>query len=286
MNKSQIKHVIERYYDNLELMLHNIVSGFDVDTIHNFRLTYKNLRGFLRMLGEQQGTRFVTNITGGLHKTYQLLGNIRDLDLQQVRIISQKNACYNSLQSYLSKLRDEASVQKKRLSSVLLKEPLKKSRNNTASYLPTDFSIVDFQIYCQLKIAEIISIIESVHIKDRDIHKIRKALSDLYYNHKKHRESEPSVMLSAIFEGKDDAYLLKLLEQLGGYHDRCISIKMINKGSINDLKTTDQEVINKIKKCWVKEKQLSKVTIVKKLKTDMLPVSTYKQYDAEAANFA
>jgi CHAD domain-containing protein len=286
MNKLRITQVVDRFYDNMELILHNIVPGFEVETIHNFRLSYKNLRAFIGMLGEQQGGGLKIKTSRNLRKTYNLLGNIRNLNLQQVRISQHQHPKYPLLRQYVTMLGDEISRQKLKLLKVLSKEPLRKSKSDVVACLPGDFSIVNFQIYVQLKLAAIISIVESSYIRDKSIHMIRKELDDLYNNRKKYEEIKLGVSLAPILEGKDDKYFLKLLEELGAYHDICTSIRMIKKSCIKDLISAERETIKAIRKSWLKEKRVMKDALVKKLKKDILSINTYKEYNTEPSGVA
>jgi CHAD domain-containing protein len=286
MNKLRITQVVDRFYDNMELILHNIVPGFEVETIHNFRLSYKNLRAFIGMLGEQQGGGLKIKTSRNLRKTYNLLGNIRNLNLQQVRISQHQHPKYPPLRQYVTMLGDEISRQKLKLLKVLSKEPLRKSKSDVVACLPGDFSIVNFQIYVQLKLAAIISIVESSYIRDKSIHMIRKELDDLYNNRKKYEEIKLGVSLAPILEGKDDKYFLKLLEELGAYHDICTSIRMIKKSCIKDLISAERETIKAIRKSWLKENRVMKDALVKKLKKDILSINTYKEYNTEPSGVA
>ena len=56
MNQEQIKHITNNHYRKLQKYFKHIILEYDTETIHQFRLTYKKLRAFLRMLSQQQDT--------------------------------------------------------------------------------------------------------------------------------------------------------------------------------------------------------------------------------------
>ena len=86
MNQEQIKHIINNHYRKLKKHIKKVSEDFDVEAIHQFRVEYKKLWAFLRMISQQQETAGEINVSKKLKKGYNISGSIRDLQLQQQRI--------------------------------------------------------------------------------------------------------------------------------------------------------------------------------------------------------
>ncbi len=53
MNQEQIKHITNNHYRKLKKQIKKVAETFDVEAIHQFRVEYKKLRAFLRMISQQ-----------------------------------------------------------------------------------------------------------------------------------------------------------------------------------------------------------------------------------------
>ena len=88
MNQEQIKHITNNHYTKLKKHIKKVSEDFDVEAIHQFRVEYKKLWAFLRMISQQQETAGEINVSKKLKKGYNISGSIRDLQLQQQRIMA------------------------------------------------------------------------------------------------------------------------------------------------------------------------------------------------------
>src|SRR5665647_1643877 len=87
MNKEEIKHITDTHYKKIKKHIKQVTKDFDVEAIHQFRVEYKKLRAFLRMMSQQKGNAGEIKISKKLKKGYNISGVIRDLQLQQQRIL-------------------------------------------------------------------------------------------------------------------------------------------------------------------------------------------------------
>ena len=88
MNKLSPRHIVKNYYRKLKKELGKVPRSFDTETIHQFRVEYKKLRAFLRMLSVQPVKEKKLKISKKIKTYYRLCGLLRDLQLQQKRIAS------------------------------------------------------------------------------------------------------------------------------------------------------------------------------------------------------
>ena len=57
MNQEQIKHITNNHYRKLKKHIKTVAEDFDVEAIHQFRVAYKKLWAFLRMISQDHETQ-------------------------------------------------------------------------------------------------------------------------------------------------------------------------------------------------------------------------------------
>ena len=267
MNQEQIKHITNNHYRKLQKYFKHIIPDYDTETIHQFRLTYKKLRAFLRMLSQQQDTSGEIKMSKKLKNVYNLSGAIRDLQLQQQRILEATKQILKKPQSYLSLLQKEIDNLEPELSEVFLEEPVKESKRKTNASIPDEFPLSSFRNFVQQKWATIYTIIVSGYFSDDNIHTIRKGLKDLFYNLKILEGVGYDNLSLSVWKGKDERYFNALLDEMGNFQDKCTAIALLKSFWLNNLNAYNQNLLEHIKKGWIKDKLSMKQLLVNKLKT-------------------
>ena len=271
MNQGQIKHITNNHYRKLKKHIKKVSEDFDVEAIHQFRVEYKKLRAFLRMISQQHETAGEIKVSKKLKKSYTISGFIRDLQLQQHRIMAASKQELKKPQSYLTLLQKEIDKFKPELSEIFLEKPATESKKKTDAFIPDEFPLNSFRNFVQKKWAIVYEIIISGHFSDDNIHAIRKNLKDLFYNLKIYLGVECELLSLSIWKEKDEEYFNKLLDELGRFQDKCTAIALLKSYWLNSLNKNNQELMERIKKGWIKDKVSMKQLLVKKLKTDIAP---------------
>ena len=272
MNREQIKHIANNQYRKIKKHIKKIADDFDMETIHQFRVEYKKLRAFLRMLTAQEETGGEITVSKKLKKVYTISGSIRDLQLQQLRITDATKGEQKKPTSYLTLLQKEMDSLKPELSEMLLENPVNDSKKKTDAAMPDEFPLSGFRNFVQQKWAAVHAIIASGHFSDDNVHLIRKNLKDLFYNLKLYQGVEHEILSISIMKGKDEKYFDQLLEELGSFQDKCTAIALLRSYWLTSLNTYNRELLERIKKNWIKDKLSMKQLLVKKLKIDIAPL--------------
>jgi CHAD domain-containing protein len=66
MDKKDIKLVTSRHYQKLTQYIKGIIPGLDPEMIHQFRVEYKKLRAFLRMISGDVDLKISRNLKKGI----------------------------------------------------------------------------------------------------------------------------------------------------------------------------------------------------------------------------
>ena len=270
MNQGQIKHITNNHYRKLKKHIKTVNEDFDVEAIHQFRVEYKKLRAFLRMISQQQETAGEIKISKKLKKGYNISGSVRDLQLQQQRILEATKQELKKPQAYISLLQKEIKKLQPELSEIFLEKPVTASKKKTDASIPDKFQLNGFSNFVQKKWEAIYAIIASRHFSDDNIHAIRKNLKDLFYNLKIYVGVEYELLSLNIWKGKDEEYFNKLLDQLGSFQDKCTAIALLKSYWLNSLNIYNRELLERIKKGWVKDKVRMKKLLVKELKAGII----------------
>ena len=266
MNQEQIKHITNNHYRKLKKHIKIVNDDFDMEAIHQFRVGYKKLRAFLRMISQLHEMAGEIKISKKLKKGYNISGSIRDLQLQQQRILEVTKQELKKPQAYISLLQKEIKKLKLELSEIFLEKPVTSSKKKTDASIPDKFKLKGFSNFVKKKWEAIYAIIVSRHFSDDNIHAIRKILKDLFYNLKIYEGVEHELFSMSIWKGKDEQYFNKLLDELGSFQDKCTAIALLKSYWLNSLNPYNRELLERIKKEWVKDKMRMKKSLVKELK--------------------
>lgn len=271
MNQEQIKHITDNHYRKLKKNIKKIAETFDMEAIHQFRVEYKKLRAFLRMISQQHEEAGEIKVLKKLKTGYNISGSIRDLQLQQQRIMEATKTDLKKPQAYLNILQKEIDKLKPEFTEIFLEDPVIESKKKTDAAIPEEFSLKSFRSFAEKKWTAIYAIILSGFFSDDNIHTIRKSLKDLFYNLKVYEGIEHEILYISIWKGKDGQYFAKILDELGIFQDNCTAIALLKSYWLNSLSTHDRELLEGIKKTWIKDKVRMKQLLIKKLKTDIIP---------------
>jgi HlyD family secretion protein len=268
MNREQVKHTINSHYRKLKKWSKKMEGNFEVEAIHEFRVEYKKLRAFLRMLSMQLG--IAIKISKKLEKAYHISGSIRDLQLQQQRIVEATLGEPKKPLAYLSLLELETTKLKPELAELFLGNTVSESRKKTDLSVLDDLPINSFKQFAKQKWEAVYAIASSGDFCDDNIHAIRKHLKDLFYNFNKYTELEQDEVPVNIWVGKDEPYFNKLLEDLGIFQDKCTAIALLKSFWINSLSKYNRNLLERIKREWIKSKVNFKQLLVMRLRFSLL----------------
>ncbi len=270
MDQKQLKHITNIFYKKLKRLSKHIVSGFDIGTIHEFRLVYKKLRAFLCMIakdGNKPGERI--KISGKLKKSYHLLGTARDLQLQQKRILEATGGDLHKTNAYIILLQQEIDQLKPALVEIFSDNPVAASKKKTKASMPDGVPLKGFREFLKKQWLSVHTIVAAKRFSDDNLHTIRKSLRLLFYNLKIGKETDHDMLSPDNWKGKDEHYFHELSDELGNFHDKCMAINLLKIGELNSSNKYNRELLDRIKKKWLTEKTNMKQALKIKLMTTL-----------------
>ncbi len=270
MNHQQVKHISNDHYKKIKKDIEQVSGGFDLEAIHRLRVEYKKLRAFFRMLSAGKNSDEEIRVPKKLKKYYAISGNIRDLQLQQQRILEVAKQMAKRPTVYLRLLQGEIEKLKPELIEIALEDPVTESKKKTDPLLPDKFDLSGFTEYIRHKWAAINGFLLAGNFSDDNIHAIRKFLKDLFYNVKEYKGAKHKTIAAATLNGRNENYFESLLNELGRFQDQCTAIALLKNYWINSLNTYNKEWLENLKKQWIKDKVKMKQVLIRKIKNDLL----------------
>ena len=269
LNQQEIEHIIHRYFKQFKKLFNKIEKHFAADDIHAFRVEFKKLRAFLRLLGLEIADAENLDMPRNLKEIYTVTGKIRELQLQILRIDEIVNA-KEKLPKYRTILKKEIKKIKRELKFWLKHEPLSKMEEKISVHLPVSLRAVTIKNFMSFKFSNIVALFTGKIIADESLHRIRKNIKDILYVYKIFEEYQ-IVNMEELFGDKthyDDATLVA--EELGKFNDLCIALTLLRPEWLSSLKEDEKKQLEKISLHWNEEKEMLKQQLVEIVVHDFL----------------
>jgi CHAD domain-containing protein len=264
MEKQKILQITIGHFRRLRDLSKRIVPVFDPEAVHAFRVEYKKLRAFLRLLSEHQTVQDNIRLSGGLKKTYRAAGLLRGLQLQSQLIIDEKMHGCTEMGSYASFLDRETEKMKEELGILISRDPVKESKKRILVWLPGSLRGSDCHKFIKQKWGSAQAIVSARYFSDENLHEIRKNLKDIFYVLKYCKEKGMKRVHLDQLVNRADEYK-DLTEDLGTYQDNYAAIALLASYLRKDAKANIPEDMVEVKGRWLREKRVMKQWLVRKL---------------------
>ena len=166
-------------------------------------------------------------------------------------------------QEYFHLLQPQIDKVKLQLSEIIAANPVAASEHKTNKNIPDKFLQKDLNLYAKEKRDEVYKILTASSFSQQTLHTIRKYLKDLFYNLKKNKGLPKHIRAKM-----NEKYFKKLLDELGNFQDMCAGLALLKPYWLKKLNKYNQQLLNRIKKEWTKDKAAMKHLLVTKLQTD------------------
>lgn len=272
MTEKQLKKNSALYYTRLNKQGQLLLQQFDAEAVHHFRVDYKKLRAFLRMMAFAPGAGGEIKLSKQLKNIYRKAGELRELQLQLQRTSSTTGENKQSSPRYTRLLKAEIEKLKPALHEMFDAAPVKACKRETDPLLPASFLPVHFKKYAQRQWLLTANNIRAPRYNDDTLHSIRKLLKDLFYNLENYKGLARQQLSVSVCREKDEAYFGELLTALGSFQDLCNAIALLRAYWLLQLPAAERQRLENLKLQWISEKKRQRVLLVKQLRSLFLPV--------------
>jgi CHAD domain-containing protein len=176
MNQGKIDTIVRLHVHKLAKLAEKINRDFDEEAIHNFRVTIKSLRAFLRLIAAATGNRKI-KITARINRLYHILGGIRDAEQER----SERVNSGFLFPAYFELLDANINRGKANWERHYTGKEFHRFQEKIGCFELTKMEPSILLEYFNIKIKRIKKLSKETVITDKELHEIRKLLKDMYY---------------------------------------------------------------------------------------------------------
>ncbi len=257
MKKNKIKTRISGRLKKIVSLSKKSASGFGQDDIHDFRVSVKKLRAFLRLLNTEWGDPPVLKIPKPLRKFYHRAGDVRNLQVQIETIKSLGRG--KPIAGYLELLQQELEESKRQMDASLPSSTrLDYEEKKLDHDLPPKLNKKIISDFVLQKKGAILNILNEEKT-DENLHELRKILKDLMYNEK---WIEGIATLDTFPITSD---LKTMTDLLGDHQDLFMHLHYLQPAYLDKLEEPEKKTLTAIGELLKKRKRILRRRILQKI---------------------
>jgi len=262
MTKRKAAHIIHHCYARLYKHSGKVKKDFAEDAIHEFRVDYKKLRAFLRMLQLKAKEPRDLKLPHSIKGMYATAGQVRDRQLCIKRIKADRQTSGIALKK-MRQLRKEIKDISANATFVSKKE-FENIETALIKSLPAVLSLTAGPDFVNQKLLRINAIIAKKEFGDKDLHDIRKGLKDIIFvtaMYENSTEESPAVG----WVEDDVKQAAAMANELGSFNDAGIALSFLSPPEIRKAETGEGKHLWAIRRRWLAQKRKLKKEILPKL---------------------
>lgn len=262
MDRASQEKVIEQFSKRLVKLTESIPGYFIEKDVHDWRVEYKKLRAFLRMITAPVNGH-VPIITTELKKIYRVTGTIRELSLFIAQLNTLPGIEREALSAYYSILEKKLFTAKeefiRRTDIFSFEKELDRWKVMPPEYLETE----QVKYFVQRNVTAM-RLIRLVPAADENLHSLRKHLKDINYNIK----TFTSIwgIPFPVTAWKNEKLLIEIAEELGEFNDRCSSLSFFEDLYNDQLPTDEKKILKELQFNLLSSKSIHQKSIIESLK--------------------
>ena len=257
MEQDKVQAIVSKKISESVRLCRRVGEDFDPETIHEFRVSVKDLRSFFRMLRMAGSETKAFKIPVSYIRLYHIAGPIRDA-LKERELLLSLNVDFPH---YLSKLDQRVVRQRTEWKKYDLKKTRAKIKERPDRLLFEDLNtrlLADF-VQCRLKSVD--DLCAAVLITDDQVHSMRKHMKDILYNVKTAKATwRQAYKTSPVISVKE---LNKLTDTIGDYNDRRLLLKRLSAYAVHGHQDAEKEDIRRFCDGMADELRQHKKVVIK-----------------------
>lgn len=252
MKHPAIHPILKSRFEKIQAAFDRTLHGYACQDIHAFRIEVKKLRAFLQLAAGEHPIQLPKH----LHKFYGMAGLVRNLELQQQRILDAFKGKPQLPQSYLNSLGIESAVASLAARAYAQKKlSVRQEKNDLLARAPAHLrqtGIHHFLNNTDKRLRAAVALLPP--LSDEALHDVRKCLKDLQYNLPYINEEAAHLLPAALLKRKD--HLVHLTEALGRYQDLRAALTLLTPGYLQQVNDDKEKLLlETLRTSWEADKQ-------------------------------
>ena len=262
MKHKKVVEIVEDHFQELEKLFSKILKRYNEDNVHDFRVTVKKLRAFLKLAGikKKADKPFIPKL---LKTFYGHIGSLRNIHLQK-RIIFKYTTDNKRARpkSYIQLLTNEENYWKKEAAALMKETSIEDVKDKILKELPGKINKNKIKKFTAKSLAELKELLCDVK-DDETIHSIRKILKNILYTYSLIKDETD---LPKLISGRKK--LKTITGLLGDYVDKYIELKYMKPEYFDKVKVqTEKKLLLQMQASCRQEKQVLKQRLYYHFKT-------------------
>ena len=252
----KIAAILNLFQNKLVKTIASIQLPNNTKAIHDARVIYKKIRAINRLVQIEKSIS-----KKKIHQVYQLMGNIRELQIVKSKFKKEKKIPANIKTQIIEQLQQQEKYFQKKLIRYPIHNCIanyfKKNSNQFNKNYPNIYPLQ----FISNKLITVQSIVQLENISNTQIHEIRKILKDVMYVIQLHQNKNYKIKIPLNFVNDKLELINGVLKDLGKFQDNCNALQVLNL-----LKFSSKQSLENIKLKWQKDNLAYKKKLIKKLK--------------------
>src|SRR6218665_274846 len=261
----ELKHISGGYYKNLKQSMDEMDSEKNAEAIHAFRVEYKKLRAFYRLLSSVPSVPSKISMSSKLKELYAACGGIRDLQNQQERVKEIAGDQGLTEKEYLKTLKKTIRKRSAGLKKLLLKTASSSGKIKAFRQFPKELMPDDLRRFVVQQWSAITVLVSRRRIEDVHLHEIRKRLKDVYYSFRVYDGGQYQSLEKELLK-KDEQSLVALLDGLGSFQDLNVSLSCLDTYWLNNFDLKEHQLLFRVQYKWLKDHSSAHRRLLKEVK--------------------
>lgn len=261
MEQKEFENILKKIFLQLNALQSRIKKDLDKEAIHDFRVTVKKLRAFLRLLNLELDKKRTIKLPQKLKDIYLTAGKTRDLQLQLNRL-DDLIKVQNTPTEYIRILNIEIERQTRMLQNKIDESALQNIADKIIKNLPDVLEPATVKIFFEKKMANIKMLLSAESFLDDELHSIRKNIKDIIYILKITKEEE-GFNLPDLNKNKGELKKMEsLAHELGKFNDGCTALSFFQPVWLNKVSSEEKKALKILLKQWKQDIALTKSNLL------------------------
>ena len=237
--------IVSDHFKKLDRSFKEVVKHFKEEQVHRYRLRVKKLRAFFCLLQYAAREPHQVKLPAAINKLYDRTGHIRNLQLQQQRIL---RYCFQTAEmcpaTYLELLAAEEQHWRDKARK-LRTVSIQKRRKELLSLIPGKVQEEHFAAFVDGEAKKMRALLLTAPVSDKDLHQCRKIMKVILYNWNYVGVYAPSILPADL---NDEKKVDQLAVTLGRFQDLCIALQLLDAAFLEPVASEDEiSTLNRIK---------------------------------------
>jgi CHAD domain-containing protein len=259
MTHQETVHILKSRFEKIQASFDAAIVYLDAEDIHVFRVEVKKLRAFLQLASPREKTKLPRH----LHHFFRIVGEIRNIQLQEQRIRDAFPHESSLPQSYLTLLSIEAADHIRRARKlVATRLSIAADEQRLLHAFPGRLSKNSLREFTHENIRVLQTIADHAEpVGDDTLHSLRKCLKGLLYNQCYIRKEAADILPLSLSAGKNT--LTALVELLGQYQDLRSGLFLLRPRYIDQVPdAAERRRLQRVRTQWENDKAAIKRQIL------------------------